>query len=1007
MRKAMRLLKNLLPFLLILLSLHATAQQKQTVSGRITDSTGKPLQGATVQVKGRNVFTTTDANGRYTVEVEDPVTAVLVFSNVGFQTSEERVAGRGAVNIGLQTDADALGEVVVVGYGQVRKKDLTGSVSSLNSKAIRDVPVLNVNQALQGRAAGVLVQQADMRPGGGIRVNIRGISSINNGTDPIYVIDGVITQGNLSELNPEDIETVDILKDASAAAIYGARGANGVVIITTKKGRQGRFELNYDGYAGTQSIIKKLPMMNGAEYAQLRRDADKNVAVQDGRVPKTDAELFSGQELKSIAEGASYDWQDAILRNALMTNHTLGVSGGTEKTTFYSSVNYFRQDGIVINSKYERKSVRLNLTHKVNGKLTVGNTFNLAHTNETIVPGSIFYAALSASPLEPFTNPDGTYPLIVANNFAPNPVANANLVTNNATGNRYFGTVFAEYAFIPALKLRTSFGFDNLQRNNNYYAPRTVQQGFSTNGYAYINNSYNNYWNWENTLSYDKTFGAHRINAVGGFTMEENRYNYNTVSAQNFPTDIYTYKNLAAAQTRNQPESYFERWRIASLLGRLNYSWNDTYYATFTARRDGNSKFGVNNRYAFFPSGSLAWRFAAEGFMFAKKLITDGKLRASYGVSGNPNIAPFRSYTQFVSNNSLNYSFSGNTVTGLGNSNGVLGNPGIQWEQAKQLNVGLDLELLNRINLTIDYFDIQNENLILDRTLPPSSGFNTITYNVGGLRNQGLDVGVNATLINNKDFQWRINANWARYRNKITSLEGGVQERLVQQSDYGYNVLRVGEPLGLRWDYLYGGVWQQGEAIIRPGGRPGVPGDMKIVDVNGDKKIDASDQTIVGNLNPRWYGGLSTDVVYKNFSLNVVTNFKVGNDVVNRVWDFYMDGRGTYINNLKDMNNRWTPEHTNTTIPRATIDFRHYDNSSRYMEKGSYLRFRSITLAYNLSQGWAKAAGMQRARLYVTAVNPFTITQYRGYDPEADPSGFGTDVYPSAKSVIGGINVTF
>lgn len=982
--------------------------QNKTVSGKVKDAlSGAGLEGVTVSLKSDPALaTTTNSNGEFSIQVNKSAKFSLIFSIVGYGEKEVAVMDSKPLNVLMQSVSTGLEEVVVVGYGQVRKKDLTGAVSSINAKAIKDVPVLNVNQALQGRAAGVLVQQADMRPGGGIRVNIRGISSINNGTDPIYVIDGVITQGNISELNPEDIESIDILKDASAAAIYGARGANGVVIITTKKGKQGRFELNYDGYAGTQSIIKKLPMQNGAEYAQLRRDAELNVATQDGRPVKTDAQLFSATELAAITGGKSFDWQDAILRNALMTNHTMSMTGGTEKTTFYSSVNYFKQDGIIINSDYERKSVRLNITHKATKNLTVGNTFNLANTNENIVPGGIFYSALSASPLEPFDNPDGSYPLIVANNFSPNPIANAKLITNEVKGNRYFGTVFAEYTLLKYFKLRSSYGFDNLQRTNNYYAPRTVQSGASNNGYAYIGNTYNNYWNWENTLSYTNSFGNHKINALAGFTSEENRYTSNNVSAQNFPTDIYTYKNLAAAQVRNQPNSYFERWRIASLLGRINYSFKDKYYATFTARRDGNSKFGVNNKYAIFPSGSLAWRFTEESFMPLKNSITNGKLRVSYGASGNPNIAPYRSFTQFVSNNSLNYSFGGNSVTGLGNSNGVLGNPNIRWEQAKQLNIGLEFELFKRVNIVVDYFDIQNENLILDRALPPSSGFGSVTYNVGGLSNKGVDIGLNATIVDKKDFQWNVNANWSSYRNKITSLEGGVTERLVQQSDYGYNILKVGSPLGLRWDYLYGGVWQKGETIIRPGGKPGVPGDMKIVDVNNDGAIDASDQTIVGNLNPKWYGGLSTDINYKNFSLNIVSNFRVGNDIVNRVWDFYMDGRGTFINNLKDINNRWT-DNNNSNIPRATIDFRHYDNSSRYMESGTYMRIRSVTLAYKLPAAWLQSAHIQRARIYLTAVNPFTITNYRGYDPEADPAGYGTDTYPNAKSIMAGLNLTF
>lgn len=998
-------LQKLLLLFLVLASNTVQSQQKTFITGIVKDA-NSPLQGVIIEVKGQKTFALSDATGRYSIEVNNPSKAVLIFTMVGYQPIELKPGTSGTLDVEMTAVLSTLNDIVVVGYGTARKKDLTGSISSLDSKTLRDVPVLNVNQALQGRAAGVLVQQGNMRPGGGVRVNIRGISSINNGVDPIYVIDGVITQGNISELNPEDIESVDVLKDASAAAIYGARGANGVVIITTKKGKPEKFELNYDSYVGSQSIIQKLPMMSGPEYAQLRRDADRNVASQDLRPIRTDAQLFSATELQSINAGRTYDWQDEILRNALITNHTLSMTGGNAKTTFFSSINYFKQEGIIINSDYERKSVRFNLTHKVNNRITVGNTFNFGRTKENIVPGGIFYAALSSSPLQPFTNDDGSYPLLVANNFQANPVANARLITNEVYGNRFLGSLFVEIAIVSNLKFKTSFGFDNLQRNNNYYSPRTVQEGNSRNGYAFIGDTYNNYWNWENTFSFDKRIKDHRVNAVAGFTMEENRFNSNSVSAQNFPTDIYTFKNLAAAQIRNQPESYFERWRIASFLGRLNYSWKDRYYATFTARRDGNSKFGVNNKYAFFPSGSLAWRFTEESFMPFKKTVTNGKLRLSYGISGNPNIPPYRSYTQYVSNNSLNYSFGNSFVTGLGNSNGVLGNPNIQWEEAKQFNAGLEFELLSRINVTIDYFNIQNENLILDRTLPPSSGFNNITYNIGGLRNHGLDISVNALVINTKDWQWSVNANWSRYRNEITSLEGGVKERLVQQSDFGFNILRVGSPLGLRWDYLYGGVWQQGETIIRPGGKPGVPGDMKIVDVNGDRRIDAADQTIVGDLNTKWYGGFSTDLTYKNISLNIVANYRVGNDIPNRVWDFYMDGRGTFINNLTEMNNRWTSNNTNTAVPRATIDFRHYDNSSRYMESGSYLRIRGITLAYNLPVNIIKPA-IQKARIYFTTVNPFTISNFRGYDPESDPAGFGIDVYPSSKSFMAGINITF
>jgi TonB-linked SusC/RagA family outer membrane protein len=1010
----MKTLITICPLLILLLLEGAVPALAQTVSGKVvSQGENAGIPGVNVTLKGGTTGTVTDAGGNYAIPA--PGDGTLVFSYIGFATQEVRIDGRQSVDVTMSPDVKALSEVVVVGYGTQRRKDVTGAIASVSEAQIRAVPVTNINQTLQGRAAGVLVSQGDMRPGGGLRVRIRGVSSINSGVEPIYVVDGMILQGTINDLNPNDIESVDVLKDASAAAIYGARGANGVVIITTKRGKAGQLNVNYDTWFGFQDIIKRLPMMNAGQYAQLRRDAEANVAAQAGRAPRPDEQLFTELERTTLTNGESYDWQDALLQRGSVQNHSLTLAGGSENTRFYVSGNYLNQQGIIIHSKFQRLGLRVNLDQKMNEKLRFGTSLNLSRTTENVVGGptgnalggsstatGIFYNALSASPLFPFTNPDGTYPLQVLPGSQAHPIANAKLITDQRPGNRLVGTLFGVYTLVPGLDLRTSVSVDVFGRQRNYYAPRTVLAGASVNGYALIENETWRDWLWENTLTYNKTLGEkHNFTALAGFSMQRRRNEYNSASAQGFSNDILTYKNLSAGSVRNAPQSLFTQWSLSSWIGRLNYGFADKYLLTLTGRVDGSSRFGPENKYGFFPSGSVAWRFSEENFLKSLGLFSNGKLRVSYGALGNQDIALYRSFTQFSSNNANNYSFNNTVGTGIVNTDQFLGNPAIKWESAVQFNAGVDLGLWgDRLSLTADYFVTNNEDLLQNRPLPVTSGYLNTLYNIGAVRNSGVELSLNGVILDGP-FRWDASANWSAYKNEITSLVGDVNEIIN-----GNEILRVGEPLGARYDYLYGGVWQEGENIIRPGGVAGVPGDMKIVDVSGDGKIDAADQTIVGRTQPKWFGGFTNNFAYKGFSLNAFFNFVYGNDVVNRVWDFYMDGRGTVINNLTDMERRWTPENP-SDIPRATIDFRHYNNSSRYMDDGSFLRLRTLTLAYDLPAAATRAIRLKSLRVYTTAQNLFTVTNYRGFDPESDPSGFGTDVYPGSKMYLLGLNVGF
>ena len=999
--------KSLSLFILLLsLSTWISAQEKAP-GGKVLDAaSGKPLPFVTItNTTNKGASMKTDADGQFALPAAK---AVLSFRFVGYKTQTITFnPGQTSLIVKMETEISGLDEVVVIGYGQQKKKDITSAVSSLSGKEISELPATSINSALQARVPGVQISSAGYQPGAGTNIRIRGINSITQGDGPIYVVDGVILTGDIREINPYDIESVDVLKDASAAAIYGARAAAGVVIITTKKAKAGRASIDYNGYYGAQKIVNTYDFIDGAQYGYLRRLswADESPTDWPMNDPETDRKIFSGDELKSLAEGKTYDWPGAITQVGQQQSHTLSISNGIGKNKVYLSGNYLNQDGIIKGSNMKRYSLKANLESSVTDKLTIGLNTNYSHIQTSIVNNQAYYNAVTMSPLRPIYDSTGKPSIDIDPNTGNirinNPLTLALDAINRRIDDRLIGNMYLDYKLLPGLSFRSNLGADIYKNQQFEYYPRTTGEGYLQKGVAKVQNFGYRDWLWENTFTYDyNPSEEHSLNLLSGFTFQKRRQEWNFEQASGFPTDELTYKNMNLAARRDYISSDYFNWATSSLLGRAIYKYKQRYILNFTARYDGSSRFGAQNRHGFFPSISGAWRLIDEPFLGVKfkSRVSDAKIRISYGIIGNQDVSYDKIFSQM---NAASYPFNGNTQSTGYQIGSNKGNSALQWESQHQFNTGFDLGLLNsRIQLTFDFYNKNIKNLLLQNALAPSQGFDATMINVASMNTKGIDIGLKLYPVKTPDFDWQIDLNWSKYRSKVTALLPG-RDSL---SPY----LKVGEaPNSLIVDYVFDGLYNTGDDFkLNPTGRPG---DVRIKDLNNDGIINQYDRAIVGRNTPKAWGGIWNYFRYKRVSLTVFASYMYGHDIYNKAYmDYvYSDGRKVI---LKDGLNYWTPENTNTNIPRpnafgSSTRTLPQGSSSFAVQKGDFLRIRNITLAYDFSPTLLSKIKIRSLGVYAQVLEPFLFTGYKGTDPEIGVQQGAYDIYPRFTTYLFGLKM--
>lgn len=999
----------------------ATVVAQTPVSGKVVDEKEEGIPGVTVSVKGKTRGTTTNAAGSFQLEA-NPVD-VLVFSYVGYSSQEMTVGNQTTFNVSLLPDTRNLDELVVVGYGTVRKSDLTGSVSTIKGDAIREMPVTSVDQAIQARAPGVQVTQSSSAPGGGISIRVRGANSINSGSEPLYVIDGfpmypdngaIGTGGNrqssnaMATINPNEIESIEILKDASATSIYGSRGSNGVVLITTRRGKEGQSSVDYQGSYSTQSIARNIDVLNGADYGRYLNLLEKS----QGGSPR-----FTDAQINEIGQGTN--WVDAITRTGGLSSHQLSFTGGTKSMRYAVVGNYLGNQGIVKNTDFKRYGFRLNLDNDfLNGRATLSNSWSYNRTSSSSVPtdrggpGGIIITALGLDPTVPIYNQNGLYNYpSYDQRFTINPLAEANEGVDVDNTNRLFGTTALTFRIMEGLQFRTSIGADIVSaERNTFYNTFTYVGRQNGRELQKANRNVNSVLN-ENILSYNKQIApGQTIDATLGYTYQQERNLFTAIATRGLPSDDALSVNLQNGSKPQIPFSGRQDWALESFLGRINYNFKDRYLLTVTVRRDGSSKFGPNNKWATFPSGAVAWRVVNEKFFQGSgmgKVFNDFKFRASYGVTGNSQIPVYRSVGGLVP---YNYVFGSNLVAGYGPNR--IANPDLKWESTAMLDFGLDVALLNnRLSMTFDVFSNKTTDLLLDVSIPQSTGFSTILLNSGSLTNKGLEFSTNYKVISNKALSWDLSGNISFLRNKITSL--GQSTPFFANSTSGHlgvfgSWVEAGNPIGVWKGYKYTGLFQSNDEGKTYAAMAGYP---KYEDVNGDGKYTAEDYQIIGNPNPKFIWGLNSNMKYENFDFTLFLRGVQGSQIRNLQQSEMGDGVQKINQVANILTDSWTPTHTDASRPvvDGRRDFISFRRSSYFNQDGSFVRLQNVVLGYTLP---LQSKVIRSARFYASGQNLFLITKYKGFDPEVNNQGQNNlnrgddyDAYPRARMFTLGVNL--
>ncbi len=985
--------------------------QDRVISGRImADQEGLP--GVNVAQKGTTRGTTSDAEGNYKITVSGS-NATLVFSSVGFVSQEKTIGNQTTLNIQLVADDRSLNEVVVVGYGTLKKSQLTGAISSVTPKQITEQPVTNLGQALQGRVAGVDVALAGSQPGSVPKILIRGRRSFNAGNDPLYVVDGIPLSAGYEDFNPNDVASMEVLKDATSTAIYGARGANGVVLISTKRGApKGKTVISYDAYAGVSDALDKVHLLTGPEYAELKRqsrraigqynDANGNPVPTGVADTYADSKLFEAVELDGIANNRTTDYQSAVLRQGVQNSHSLGIQGGTDRTQFYFSGTYFSDKGILPGQDFTRMSFRVNLDHQLNSFIKVGlSSYSMYSLTNGKNRTNIFGATLAQNPLAKAYDDQGNLIFSQTSDaLLTNPLSELvpGAQIDETKKYRIFNSIYTEVKILDGLKYRVNFGPDFTITRAGRFIGSLTNDNKGANATATTNNQFGFNYTLENILTYNKTFGNHNLGVTALQSIQRDNFETSSISVNGVPVETQSFYNLGNASTVLGVGSQLTQWTINSFMARVNYDYKDKYLVTATVRRDGSSRFGQNTKYGNFPSLAVAWNISNEPFLKGTTWLDQLKLRASYGSTGNQGVFPYQTQglltqTAYAWNNNSAFGYRPNTI----------GNPDLRWESSLSKNFGFDFSLFRgRIAGAFEVYQTNTTALLLSDQLPTSTGFNAVTRNVGETRNRGIELSLSSVNVNTAGgFKWTTDVVFYKNTEAILSLYNGAID------DPG-NKWFIGKPLYTFYDYKKAGIWQTSEADAAKAAGFTV-GQIKVQDTNGDGKITSDDRVILGNDIPSWTGSLTNRFTYKGFDFSFLIYARIGQMIQSGFHLNNLTLQGRY-NQIKV--DYWTPNNPTNEYPQPNFnqEFPAYNTTLTYFD-GSFVKVRNINFGYTFPSVLTQKVRLQSLRLFCSIQQPFIFSSYRskynGIDPETPSPQLSNGITPAVRLTTFGLNVKF
>ncbi len=976
--------------LLGLICLFTSILMAQTkISGTVTDVDKNPLPGVSVVCKSTSQGTVTNLDGKYTIEINKGNT--LTFSLIGMQTQDIKIASQSIINVIMHESTIELDEVVAIGYGTAKKSDLTSSIISVKPDELKNVKVGSAADALQGLATGVLISKGSFKPGGSSNIIIRGNGSFGNGgasTTPLYIIDGVMSNAGLDVIAPSDIESIEVLKDAASTAIYGSRASNGIILVTTRKGKTGKASITFNTNIGIQNLINKQKVLNASQFKEILDAATDNTY------------LWDKEEQRMFDEGRSTDWQDLITQSGVYQNYNLGITGGSEKTTYYLGLDWVDQEGIIKNTGYQKGNIRFNLDSKLNNWLTMGAKFNVirSSTNSSNTDGvagmnsldqGTMGSAIASKPSAPIFNEDGTYYDNLL--LRPNPVAAVTYFKNNFTQTRFNASFNLEAEILKNLKLRTENGTEYINNQSNVFQDSRMTGIYKNVNISDRKNGEQFYLQTENTLTYQLNKGIHRLTAVGGFSASI--FNWTMMSAQVLNASNITQNDNLGTGTPKSVNSDKVKSTLASFFGRVNYSLADKYLLTVTLRADGSSRFAKGHKWGYFPSGGLAWRINQEDFLKDVNFLDNLKLRTSYGIVGNQEISSYQSMAQVDATSSryTDYVFGGTLANGSRTS--ILAQPDLTWEKSRQFDLGLDFAFFkNRLSGSIDGYYKYTYDLLYNVPLPLESGYRTALVNVGAMKNRGIELTLNSVNIDTKDFTWQTSLNYSFNKNEIDKLYNDLE----RVGNYF-----VGQSINVIYTKRFGGIWQSDEAEIAKIYNA-EPGDYKIIDRNRNNIIDDDDRDFVGQTTPQFFGSFSNTFKSHGFDLTIFLTYAGGHKIYNPF--AYLDSYSPSANMSPDYyHNYWTPERPSNKYPRlGSTNSQLYETDGMY-QKGDYIRLKNLELGYTLPRNIANKVYASNIRVYASVQNLVTFTKYTGFDVETS----NANPYPACRVFMGGLTVNF